>query len=105
MEYLKQHENSKHHKTALTFEYAVPECGDALAMVHENEKTVMEQNRHCFLKILQGIRFLFRQGIAFQGDIVEASNFLQLMKLRAIDDTILGKWITKGEDTYLSHDI
>ena len=44
----KQYENSKFHKTALTFEYIVPEFCDALAVVHENVKTVMEQNRHCF---------------------------------------------------------
>ena len=78
LEYLKQHENSKCHRTALTNEYVVPKCGDALAMVHEKAKTVMERNRRCFLKILQSIRYLGRQGIAFQGDTDEASNFLQL---------------------------
>lgn len=104
LEYFKQHENSKCHRTALTYEYVVPKCGDALAMVHEKAKTVMEGNRRCFLKILQSIRYLGRQGIAFQGD-TEASNFLQLMKLRAMDDPILGEWIAKGGDTYLSHDI
>ena len=26
------------------------------------------------------------------------------MKLRAIDDPVLGKWITKWEDTFLGHD-
>ena len=90
---------------SLTYEYVVPKCGDALATVHEKAKTGVERNRRCFLKILQSIRYLGRQGIAFQGDADEASNFLQLMKLRAMDDPILGEWVTKGEDTYLSHDI
>eukprot|EP00112_Aurelia_sp_Birch-Aquarium-sp1_P002970 Seg13317.1 transcript_id=Seg13317.1/GoldUCD/mRNA.D3Y31 product="hypothetical protein" protein_id=Seg13317.1/GoldUCD/D3Y31 len=92
-------------KTALTYEYVIPKCGDALAMVHEKAKTVMDRNRRCFMKILQSIRYLGRQGIAFQGDTDEASNFLQLMKLRAMDDPTLGEWITRGQDTYLSHDI
>ena len=85
--------------------YVVAKYGDALAMVYEQAKTVMECNRRCFLKILQSIRYLGRQGIAFQGDTDEASNFFQLLKLRAMDDPILSEWITKGQDTYLNHDI
>ena len=35
LEYFKQHEDSKCHKTALTYECVVPKCGDAFAMVYE----------------------------------------------------------------------
>ena len=45
-------------------------------------------NREYLLKVLQNIRFLARQGIALRGDVNEDdSNFIQLLKLRANDDS------------------
>ena len=44
------------------------------------------------------------QGIAFQGDTDEDSNFIELFKLRTNDDASMHDWL-KRHDTYLSHDI
>ena len=105
VEKFRQHQESKSHKTALTYEFIVQKFGDALAMANEAAKTLMQTNRHCFLKIIQCLRFLGRQGIAFQGNTGDESNFMQLLKLRSIDDPKLGQWLERKQDTYASHDI
>jgi len=57
------------------------------------------------LKILQNIRFLSRQGIAFRGYNDLESNFIQLLNLRACDDSKLVDWLKKKSDKYTSPDI
>jgi len=43
---------------------------------------------------------------AFCGDGDESnSNFIQLLKLRGLDDPRIGVWISKKADKYTSHDI
>ena len=99
-----EHQESTSHKTALTYRFAVPQCADALAMTNKQAELTMQSNRQCFLKIIQSLRYLGRQGIALQGDIDEESNFFQLLKLRSIDDHKLGNdW--KKQKKYASDDI
>ena len=44
-------------------------------------------NRKVLLKILQKVQFLARQGIALRGHDDKESKFLQLFKLRGLDNT------------------
>ena len=65
----------------------------------------MKQNRTCFLKIIESVRFLARQGLAMQGHTDAESNFNQLLKLRANDVPLLTDWLQRKNDKYTSHDI
>ena len=65
------------------FPKGVADIGELLSSVHAHNKAF---NRNCFfLKILQNIQFLGRQGIALRVHFEEESNFIQLCKLRAHD--------------------
>ena len=73
-------------------------CGNAA-------DTTMKQNRTCFSKIIESVRFLARQGLAMQGPTDAESNFNQLLKLRANDVPLLTDWLQRKKDKYTSHDI
>ena len=70
------------------------DIGDLLSATHANNK---EQSKTFLLKILQNIRFLARQSLAFRGNWSykekneEDSNDYQLLKLRCEDDAELTK--------------
>ena len=56
--------------------------------------------------LIQNIMFLARQGMALRGDNDESdSNFMQLLKLRSIDDTQLLQHLEKKSDKYTSPQI
>ena len=58
------------------------------------------------IKIIQSLKYLARQSIAIQSDKEKESNFIQLLKLRSLDDLSLKTWLEKTtEDKYTSHDI
>ena len=73
-----------------------------LSSAHDHGKST---NRKVFLKILQNIQFLARQGIALRGHDDKESNFLQLFKLRGCDNDDMSNWQEKKRDRYLSPDI
>lgn len=62
----------------------------------------MKQNRTCFIKIIESVRFLARQGLAMQGHTDTESNFNQLLKLRANDVPLLSDWLQRKNDKYTS---
>ena len=100
----KKHDNSEVHKHAVEKLYILPsttkDIGESLSVAHGKEK---QRNREYFLKVLQNIRFLARQGIALRGDGNEDnSNFMQLLKLRANDDSLINDFLTKKTDKYTS---
>ena len=66
----------------------------------------MNDNRKCFLKIIETLLCLGRQGVALRGHAEDESNFYQLLELRAIDVPELRKWLDKPgrSDRYTSHD-
>ena len=53
----------------------------------------MESNRICFIKVIECLQYLARQGQAMQGDTDDESNFIQLLKLRGKDQPLLFKMI------------
>ena len=57
------------------------------------------------MKIIECLQYLCRQGQAIQGGTDDESNFVQLLKLRANDDSALLERIQKADNKYTSHDI
>ena len=56
-----------------------------------------------FLRILENIRFLARQGLAIRGHGDDSdSNFMQLLRLRASDCPDLLSWMEKKTNNYMS---
>ena len=102
----KEHQKSKCHIAALTFEITIPQCGNIQEMTIEKVKSNMQENRKCLIKIIETIQFLGRQGFALRGDESdENSNFIQLLKLRSKDFLKLKEWLEKKTEKYTSHDI
>jgi hypothetical protein len=75
-----------------------------LSREHKEEKIA---NREMFMKILQNIRFLARQGLPLRGskDDLDVQNFIQLLQLQAIDCPELKTWMNKKTNKYTSHSI
>ena len=102
----KEHQKSKCHIAALTFEITIPQCGNIQEMTSEKIKSNMQENRKCLIKITETIQFLGRQGLGLRGDESdENSNFMQLLKLRSKDFLKLKEWLEKKTEKYTSHDI
>ena len=79
------------------------DVGELLSQEHKEEKAT---NRKMFLKILQNIRFLSRQGLPLRGGDADGdSNFIQLLHLRGIDCPEIEAWMKKKTNKYTSHDI
>ncbi len=57
------------------------------------------------MEVLSSLQYLARQGIAIRGHPDEESNFYQLLKLRARDNTKLHSWLQRKTNKYTSHDI
>ena len=67
--------------------------GEMLSREHKEEKVA---NRVMFIKILQNLRFLARQGLPLRGSDGDGeSNFTQLLKVRAFDDPDVNQWMNK----------
>ena len=76
------------------------DIGELLSTAHTEEKQL---SRQCLITIAENIQFLARQGLALRGDDDESdSNFMQLMKLRAIHQTQLLNWLARKTDKYTS---
>ena len=95
----KEHQKSKYHIAALTFEITVPQCGNIQEMTSEKIKSNMQENRKCVIKIIEIIQLLAHQGLALRGD------FMQLLKLRSKDFLKLKEWLEKKTEKYTFHDI
>ena len=100
----KTHEASASHKEALQVVMVIPstcsDVGEMLSREHAQEKG---ENRQCLHRILLNIRFLSRQSLAFRGDGDKAdSNFMQLLKLRGLDDPRIESWLSKKTNKYTS---
>jgi len=102
----KEHQVSECHKIATDYQINLPRtCGNVLEMSSDAAKKTMESNCLCFIKVIESLQYLARQGMAMQGDTDDESNFNQLLKLRGKDLPLLLKWLERKEDRYTSHDI
>ena len=87
------HQLSKCHETALTFEITIPKCGDVLEMSDSAVVKKRQEESKYFLKIMECVQYLALQGLAFRGDVAVEENFTQLMLLRCKDYPELTKRI------------
>ena len=105
LEKFKKHQNSLCHKTSLTYEEVVPQCGDVREMTDKNLKAERELNYKCLMVIIENLQYLSRQGQPFRGHNDCESNFYQLLLLRSKDIPQLKDWLMKKKGKYISHDI
>lgn len=101
-----EHQKSNCHILACEHQVGViASSGNIIEMCNNAADTTIKQNRTCFLKIIESVRFLARQGLAMQGHTDAESNFNQLLKLRANDVPFLTDWLQRKNDKYTCHDI
>ena len=85
LQHFREHEASECHSLSTTFENVVPKFGNVCEMTDVSVKASMQENRRCFIKIIESLQFLGCQGIAMQGHIDTQSSFVQLLQLRCKD--------------------
>ena len=83
------HEKNNCHQEAVLKMVIIPATTSSVAeIISTQHKKISLIDVSVFLKILSNVRFLARQGLALRGSGDECdSNFTQLLKLRAEDDT------------------
>ena len=74
------HQQSKAHRAVVTYESLVPQCGDVLEMTVNDLNNKRLAERKYLIKVMECIRFLARQGLAFRGND-NNGNLTQLFKL------------------------
>ena len=74
------HQQSKVHRAAITYESVVPQCGDVLEMIVNGLNNKCLVDRKYLIKVMECIHFLARQGLAFRGNDSN-DNLIQLFKL------------------------
>ena len=91
-----EHQKSKCHELALTFEITIPKCGDVLEMSSDAALKRRVEERKYFLKIIDCVQFFARQGFPFRGHDTNEENFRQVMFLRCKDSPELMKRIAES---------
>lgn len=100
IEKFRAHENSHAHKVAVTTHTHLHRTIETqLSSVKMQQQ---REARSCLLKIMQSVRLLARQGLALRGHESDGGNFVQLLKLRAEDDEVLKRWLSKACHHYTS---
>ena len=74
-----EHGQSKAHTTAKTYEVLVPRCADVGDMLSDDLKAKRLEQRKYFIKVMDCVQYLTRQGIPFLGS--NDNNFYQLLIL------------------------
>ena len=64
----KEHEQSKCHCAALTYEVVTPKCGDVAEMNNHEVLKRRYNERQYFKVVMECIQYLARQGMALRGD-------------------------------------
>ena len=95
----KDHEKSKCHIAALTYETVVPSCRDPKEMI--SDEIVKKREKECqyLTIIMECLHYLARQGIAFRGNNDIDSNFAELILLRSKEHPWMRERITSGVDS------
>ena len=71
-----EHQESECHKVGVDYEVVFPKMHtDVVELANETTKKLRRENRRCFAKILQSLRFLVRQGLSLRGNDDINSNF------------------------------
>lgn len=95
------HEKSEMHREAIMKLAAKSSRIDVSGQLSKSHATETRNNRAMFLKLLECIRYLARQGLAFRGrhedSIAFEGNLYQLLLLQAKDSIQLASWIKKRD--------
>ena len=98
----KSHEGTSIHKKAVSVVITEPKTiGDVGEMLSSTLSAEKQTNRQHLLKAAESVKFLARQAIPYRGNGDEG-NFLQLMKLRAIDVSSITTYLQCKTDKYVS---
>ena len=90
----------------MTYEFTLPQCGDVKEMQNESTASQVELNRRCFVKIVETLQFLARQGLALRWDNSDDdSNLIQTLKLRAKGISLLTDWMKWKQNRFMSPNI
>ena len=103
-----EHQESECHRVGVDYEMTISQTHtDVIELANEATKKLRMNNRRCFVKILESLQFPARQGLSLRGDDESNSNFIQLLKLRCLDDPLLSTWLESkgGGGRYYSHQI
>ena len=101
-----EHQESERHRVGVDYEMTIAQTHtDVIELANEATKKLRMNNRRCFVKILESLQFLARQGLSLRGDDDSNSNFIQLLKLRCLDDPLLSTWLESKGGRYYSHQI
>ena len=92
-----KHEGSHAHSEAYLKVKSTVNVGSMLSEAHKKDQ---EMRRKMLLKQLSSLKYLLRQGLAIRGHDDKEGNLIQLLKLRAEDDSQLRTWLSDGK--YLS---
>ena len=91
-----EHEQSKTHTTAKTYEVLVPRCTDVGDMLSDDLNAKRLEQRKYFIKVMECVQYLARQEIPFLGSNDNNGNFYQLLLLMGRYDKII---LDQIEDT------
>ena len=87
-----EQEESKTHTTAKTYEFLVPRCADVGDTLSDDLKAKRLEQRKYFIKVMECVQYLVRQGIPFLGSNDNNDNFYQFLLLMGkYDKTILDR--------------
>lgn len=100
----KSHEKTDVHRQALT-SVCNQKTTNVSCMISNQLSKERQDARFCLLKIFETIRFLAVQGLPLRGNIEENSNFIQALRLRSIDNSILLNWMQRSKYRWVSHDM
>ena len=85
------HQNSQCHKLAMMTR--IHEAKPVNVQLERQIERQQQEARRNLMKIVEGVKFSGRQGIAFRGHEKESGNFIQLMKYKAKGDAELTTWL------------
>ena len=54
------------HKATLTYDVALPSCGNTAEILNKNERKT-EENRHSLIIVLEALRLFARRGLSIRG--------------------------------------
>ena len=99
-----QHEKSDCHQEAIDRKFKlkteVKDVGELLLSQHKETKS---KNRQNFIKIIDAIQYLARQGIPLRGDDEEKdSNLCQLLAFKTKNDPELKEWLQRKTNKYVA---
>lgn len=98
----KKHERSQLHKEAVMKIVLQQQPSFATQLFRQSKKD-HKYWQAMFMKVLESIKLLARQGLAIHGHSDEESNLFQVLRCRMADVEGLEAWINSGK--YLSHEV